>query len=111
MSLFLSAGIRGRSWSRTSVLLGRFRLVSTFLFPHGEAFGDGAECGVGNRQCVGKVLAYAELRLVTATLLKHFDVAFAPGYDPDEMWRDMQDQVTAQPGKVLCVFTPRKDVE
>ncbi|KAI1490701.1 cytochrome P450 [Biscogniauxia mediterranea] len=61
----------------------------------------------GKRQCVGKALAYVELRLVIATLLQHYDVRFAPGYDPGVMWRDMKDQVTAQPGKVLCIFEPR----
>ncbi|KAI4858741.1 cytochrome P450 monooxygenase-like protein [Hypoxylon rubiginosum] len=61
----------------------------------------------GSRQCVGKVLAYAELRLVIAVLIKHFTVQFAPGYDPETMWRDMKDQVTAQPGQVLCIFRPR----
>lgn len=65
----------------------------------------------GNRQCVGKVLAYAELRLVAATLLKHYTVRFAPEYNPDVMWRDMKDQVTAQPGQVLCVFEPREDLK
>ncbi|KAI2627965.1 cytochrome P450 monooxygenase-like protein [Hypomontagnella submonticulosa] len=62
----------------------------------------------GSRQCVGKVLAYAELRLVIAALLRDFTVQFAPGYDPEMMWRDMKDQVTAQPGHVFCVFTPRE---
>ncbi|RYP82600.1 hypothetical protein DL769_001594 [Monosporascus sp. CRB-8-3] len=62
----------------------------------------------GSRQCVGKALAYAELRLVTATLLHHYNVRFAPGYDPETMWRDMKDQVTAQPGQVLCIFEPRQ---
>ncbi|KAK7756273.1 hypothetical protein SLS62_001869 [Diatrype stigma] len=60
-----------------------------------------------SRQCVGKVLAYAELRLVTAILLQHYNVRFAPGYDPEIMWRDMKDQVTAQPGQVFCTFEPR----
>jgi cytochrome P450 len=61
----------------------------------------------GNRQCVGKVLAYVELRLVIANVLKHFHVEFAPGYNPEIMWRDMKDQVTAQPGRLECTFTPR----
>jgi cytochrome P450 len=56
---------------------------------------------------VGKVLAYVELRLVIANLLKHFDVTYALGYDPDTMWRDMKDQVTAQPGEVKCIFMRR----
>ncbi|OTA54002.1 cytochrome P450 monooxygenase-like protein [Hypoxylon sp. EC38] len=60
--------------------------------------------GFGNRQCVGKSLAYTELCFVIATLLRRYQIRFAPDYDPDTMWRDMRDQVTAQPGQVLCVF-------
>jgi cytochrome P450 len=62
---------------------------------------------LGARQCVGKSLALVELRLIIAVLLKEFDVKFAEGYDSGVMWRDMKDQVTAQPGLVLCEFTPR----
>ncbi|KAI0095754.1 cytochrome P450 [Nemania sp. FL0031] len=68
-----------------------------------------APFSVGNRQCVGKVLAYVELRLVTAILLQHYNIQFAPGYDPEEMWRHMKDQVTAQPGSVLCIFERREE--
>lgn len=39
-----------------------------------------------------------------ATLVRDFKISFAPGYDPDTMWRDMEDKVTAQPGELLCVF-------
>ncbi|KAI1387314.1 cytochrome P450 monooxygenase-like protein [Hypoxylon trugodes] len=63
-----------------------------------------APFSVGNRQCVGKALAYTEVRLSTAILLQRYDVSFTPGYDPETMWRDMKDRVTAQPGQVLCVF-------
>ncbi|PSN65038.1 cytochrome P450 monooxygenase-like protein [Corynespora cassiicola Philippines] len=67
-----------------------------------------APFSIGGRQCVGKILALVELRLTTAILLQHFDIKFAPGYDPDTMWRGMKDQVTAQPGRVLCTFKPRE---
>ncbi|KAI1451035.1 cytochrome P450 [Annulohypoxylon stygium] len=66
-----------------------------------------APFSVGPRQCTGKTLAYVELRHVIIRLLRRYDVDFAPGYDPMTMWRDLRDQVTAQPGKVLCVFKPR----
>lgn len=33
---------------------------------------------VGARNCVGKTLAYAELRLVLANLIWHFDMEIAP---------------------------------
>jgi cytochrome P450 len=61
----------------------------------------------GHRQCPGRVLAYAELRLTTALFLKRYNVSFADEYDPQCMWRELRDQVTAQPGLVLCEFTPR----
>ena len=61
----------------------------------------------GHRQCPGKVLAYTELRLTTALFLQKYNVSFAEGYDPQCMWADLKDQVTAQPGLVLCNFTPR----
>ncbi|KAF2995646.1 hypothetical protein E8E13_000561 [Curvularia kusanoi] len=66
-----------------------------------------APFSLGAHQCVGKNLAMAELRLSIAVLLQQYDVAFAPDYDPDTMWRDMKDQVTAQPGRVLCTFKSR----
>jgi cytochrome P450 len=62
---------------------------------------------LGAYHCVGKSLALVELRLTIAVLLKHYDVAFASCYDAEEMWRDMKDQVTAQPGRVLCTFKSR----
>ncbi|OTB10574.1 hypothetical protein K445DRAFT_70027 [Daldinia sp. EC12] len=66
-----------------------------------------APFSVGARACVGKPLAYAELRLVVAALVQHFEIDFAPDYDPMTMWRELKDQVTAQPGAVNCVFTER----
>lgn len=66
-----------------------------------------APFSVGGRQCVGKGMAYAELRCVLVVLLRDYDIQFADGYDPTTMWRDMRDQVTAQPGQVKCVFKPR----
>ncbi|XXH00984.1 hypothetical protein Hte_007335 [Hypoxylon texense] len=67
-----------------------------------------APFSVGPRQCTGKMLAYAELRHVVTLLLRRFDIDFAPGYDPMTMWRGLRDQVTAQPGKVMCLFRPRQ---
>ncbi|KAI0202865.1 cytochrome P450 [Astrocystis sublimbata] len=67
-----------------------------------------APFSVGNRQCVGKGLAYVELRMVTALLLIQYNVRFAPGYDPESMWQQMKDQVTAQPGPLLCIFEARE---
>lgn len=63
---------------------------------------------VGGRQCVGMLVAYSELRAVTAMLVRDFRLSFAPGYDQDAMWRGLRDQITAQPGQLLCTFEPRE---
>ncbi|GAP88817.1 putative cytochrome P450 [Rosellinia necatrix] len=70
-----------------------------------------APFSIGARYCLGKGMAIAALRLVVTILLGDYDVAFAPGYDEDTMWRDMRDQVTCQPGAVMCVFRPRREVK
>jgi cytochrome P450 len=67
-----------------------------------------APFSTGARYCLGKSMAIVGLRLVVTILLQDYDVSFAPGYDEETMWRDMRDQVTCQPGTVLCIFQPRK---
>ncbi|KAK8135353.1 hypothetical protein PG984_003293 [Apiospora sp. TS-2023a] len=76
--------------------------------PFGFAILAGIELtlALGNRLCVGKALARAELCYIAMALLSRFSIRFAPGYDPRTMWHDMKDQVTAQPGRVICVFEP-----
>ncbi|ORY11107.1 cytochrome P450, partial [Clohesyomyces aquaticus] len=59
---------------------------------------------VGNRSCVGKDLAYTEVRQVTAMILERFLVSFAPGYNDSAFFGDMKDCLTAQPGNVFCIF-------
>ncbi|KAF3063694.1 Tryprostatin B 6-hydroxylase [Daldinia childiae] len=69
-----------------------------------------APFGFGNRMCTGKSFAQTELCLAISNLLRRYKVSFAPEYDPQTMWRDMKDQVTAQPGRVLCIFEPLSDI-
>ena len=63
---------------------------------------------IGRFACVGKGLALAELRFVTALLVSKYDITFAPGEDGIRCWRDMKDQFTAAPGKLELVFIPRE---
>ena len=63
---------------------------------------------IGRFACVGKNLALAELRFVTALLVSKYDIAFAPGEDGVKVVEDMKDQFTAAPGKLELVFTARK---
>ena len=66
---------------------------------------------IGRYACVGKNLALAELRFVTALLLSKYDIAFAQGEDGSSCWRDMKDQFTAAPGKLELLFTSRESVK
>ncbi|KAK7975791.1 hypothetical protein PG989_014254 [Apiospora arundinis] len=88
-----------RWYSRPELILDE-RAFSPF------GFGIKLTLALGNRLCVGKAIARAELCYIAIALLSRFSIRFAPGYDPCTMWHDMKDQVTAQPGQVICVFEP-----
>ena len=59
----------------------------------------------GTRACLGKSLAMMELKLITATLVRQFDVQVAPGTTEDSM--AMTDHFLAIPksGKCDLIFT------
>lgn len=62
----------------------------------------------GRYNCVGKNLAYLELRIVTALLVSKYNVHFAPGENGRCVEQDMLDQFTAKPGQLKIVFTSRE---
>ena len=64
---------------------------------------------LGHYNCIGKNLAYSELRYVTALLASKYDVRFAPGEDGTRVVGDMVDQFTASPGQLELVFQKRKE--
>ncbi|KAL8679087.1 MAG: hypothetical protein Q9224_007064, partial [Gallowayella concinna] len=59
--------------------------------------------------CIGKNLAYSELRIVTALLAFEFDVCFAPDETGIRCVNDMVDQFTAAPGQLALVFSKRAE--
>lgn len=61
----------------------------------------------GRYSCVGKNLALAELRYVTAILVKNYTVHFAPGQSVEKVEAEMRDQFTASPGELTLLFKPR----
>ena len=62
---------------------------------------------LGRYNCIGKNLAYMELRAVTALLVSKYDVCFAPGEDGRSVEEDTLDQFTASPGELRVVFRVR----
>jgi cytochrome P450 len=52
----------------------------------------------GRYSCVGKALAYREMRLVIALLTKRFEISFWPDDDKGAtLFKDLRDQFTAAP--------------
>ncbi|PLB38295.1 cytochrome P450 [Aspergillus candidus] len=67
-----------------------------------------APFGLGNTSCVGKNLALAQIRLVTAALVSRYKMQFAPGTEEGvSVEKNMRDQLTAQPGECWIVFERR----
>ena len=52
------------------------------------------------------IVAYLEMRLLTAQLLLKFDIAFAPGEDGTRIRTMTKDHFTTVPGSLDLVFTP-----
>ncbi|EAA65327.1 hypothetical protein AN0008.2 [Aspergillus nidulans FGSC A4] len=64
-----------------------------------------APFGVGSTSCVGKSLALAQIRLVTAALVSKYKFQFTPGMGSGEAVEgEMREQLTAQPGHCYLNF-------
>ena len=61
----------------------------------------------GRYSCVGQALAIKEMSYVVALMVSKYVVEFAPGEDGMAVWKDMQDNFTAKPGKLDVVFRRR----
>ena len=48
-----------------------------------------------------------ELRSVVTSLVSEYDIAFAPGEDGTDVWKNMSDNFTAHPGSLKLSFRPR----
>ena len=65
----------------------------------------------GTRACLGKNLAMMELKLITATLIRQFDVNLTPDTTDESM--AMKDYFVAVPksGKCDLIFTKAREVD
>ncbi|KAI4213021.1 MAG: hypothetical protein LQ351_004365 [Letrouitia transgressa] len=68
-----------------------------------------APFALGRYYCIGKNLAYSELRYVAALLVSKYDISLAPGETGARVVEDMVDQFTASPGQLELVFSERGD--
>lgn len=65
---------------------------------------------VGQFSCLGKNLAYQELRLFLGTVVKNFDFTFAPGFTFDQYEKVIAYKGTLLLGPLQIVMTTRKVV-
>jgi cytochrome P450 len=61
----------------------------------------------GPANCVGKNLAYQEMRTVVCMMMQRLDFRFADGYDPESWDRDLKDYFVAIKGELPVVLSPR----
>ncbi|KEY68850.1 hypothetical protein S7711_03790 [Stachybotrys chartarum IBT 7711] len=61
----------------------------------------------GRYSCLGKTLAYTEMRVVIAQLVSNYRFSFPEGVSGFHVADDMQDNFTATPGDMELVFTRR----
>ncbi|PSR76875.1 benzoate 4-monooxygenase cytochrome P450 [Coniella lustricola] len=67
-----------------------------------------APFSMGRTMCIGKNIALAQLRLVTAALLSRYNIEFAADTGNGQaVERDMLDQLTAKPGDLTVVWHRR----
>ena len=71
---------------------------------HKDAF---APFSTGPYGCIGKNLAYMEIRLLTAQLVRKFDVTLAPGETGERLLMGSKDHFTMGLGELDLVFEKR----
>ncbi|KAJ7183193.1 cytochrome P450 [Mycena filopes] len=62
---------------------------------------------VGPSNCVGRNLAYQEMRMVVCTLISKFEMRFERGYDVNSWEEDMLDYFVVQRGRLPVIITVR----
>ena len=61
----------------------------------------------GPANCAGKSLAILEMRIIVALLMQHFEIQFAPGFDPKKWEEHLEDFFVAANGALPVTLTPR----
>jgi len=62
----------------------------------------------GPANCIGKQLAWVEMRMVVCLLVKNFDLSFVPGYNPCQYESEMRDYYLTIKGSLPAILSPRK---
>lgn len=63
---------------------------------------------MGPANCVGKNLAWLEMRMVVATLVQKFDMRFAKGYEPHKWDEELKEFMAMQVGELPVIIQSRQ---
>ncbi|KAJ4985563.1 benzoate 4-monooxygenase cytochrome P450 [Stagonosporopsis vannaccii] len=63
----------------------------------------------GQYSCVGKALAYMELRSVVRRVVNEFDIILSDGFVADEYWNGVKDHFSAGPPRQEAIFVETED--
>jgi cytochrome P450 len=58
--------------------------------------------------CIGRQLALHELRVLVSTIVRRFDISFAPDFAPEDWTRSLYDHFVLLGGNLWVVFQIRK---
>ncbi len=61
----------------------------------------------GPSNCVGKPLAMREMRTVICQMVQKVNMRFAPGWNPQDWERDMEDRFTVKKGPLPVIVEKR----
>jgi len=61
----------------------------------------------GPSNCVGKKLAYQEMRTVICMMMHRLNFSFAEGYEQESWERDLKDYFVATKGRLEVILSPR----
>ncbi|KAJ7510455.1 cytochrome P450 [Mycena galericulata] len=64
---------------------------------------------VGPSNCVGRNLAYQEMRMVICTLINKFEMRFEEGFDVNSWEEDMLDYFVVQRGRLPVILKPKSN--
>lgn len=90
-------------WLEESSSVDKLTTGST-LIHNTEAF---IPFSFGPAHCIGKQLAYREMRIVIASMLQKFDICFEKGYNTEQWLDDLRDEFLLVKGKLPVVLQAR----
>ncbi|KAH7913197.1 cytochrome P450 [Hygrophoropsis aurantiaca] len=90
---------------RSTLMSSDFKCLDKVPFVHNTAAFLPFSFGPAN--CVGKNLAYQEMRMVVCLMMQRLEFRFVDGFEPETWERDLKDYFVTMKGQLPVVLSPR----